>query len=282
MMKYSRSASFLVAAAGSCALTLGLAIPASADEHGDDTATVSVLHGVPGLTVDVYANGEILLPDFRPGTLTDPLELPAGSYDLAVYEAGADPDEAAPAIEQTVEVPGGANATVAAHLSAGGDPQLTAFVNDTSEIAAGESRLTVRHVAAAPAVDVRAGGTPVFEGLENPNEASADLPAGIVEADVVLAGTDDVVIGPAELDLTEGVSTIVYAWGSAEDGTLDLAVQSIDDLHSAPGGVDAGGSGTMAPMNSTTEAALWGVGTAAALAGVAGLALVRRRSVEQS
>jgi hypothetical protein len=50
-----------------------------------------------------------------------------------------------------------------------------------------------------------------------PDEDSADIPAGAVSAEVVLAGTDKVAIGPADLDLAEGVHTIVYAWGSAED-----------------------------------------------------------------
>ena len=56
-----------------------------------DTATVSILHAVPGTPVDVYANGEELIPDFQPGTLTDPMELPAGTYDLAIYPAGVRP-----------------------------------------------------------------------------------------------------------------------------------------------------------------------------------------------
>ncbi|WP_425454185.1 DUF4397 domain-containing protein [Geodermatophilus normandii] len=55
-------------------------------------------------------------------------------------------------------MPAGANATVAAHLTADGRPALTPFVNDTSAVPAGQGRVVVRHVAAAPAVDVRAGG----------------------------------------------------------------------------------------------------------------------------
>ena len=54
--------------------------PASAAATSD-TATVSILHAVPGLTVDVYANGDAILTDFEPGTITDPLTLPAGDYE---------------------------------------------------------------------------------------------------------------------------------------------------------------------------------------------------------
>lgn len=224
-------------AAGALAL---VATPALADNH---TATVSVLHGVPNLPVDVYANGERLIDDFQPGTLTDPLELPAGSYDLALYPADA-PDNSGEALLSAdgVSVPAGANATVVAHLTEAGEPALTPFVNDTSAVPAGQARVTVRHTAAAPAVDVRAGGTPVIEGLTNPNEETLTVPAGTVSADVVLAGTDTVAIGPADLNLAEGSTTVVYAWGNSDAG-YDLAVQSISGMQSMPSGVPGGSAG---------------------------------------
>jgi hypothetical protein len=249
-----------------------VATPASAE----DTATVSILHAVPDTPVDVYANGEELLPDFQPGTLTDPLELPAGTYDLAVYPAGSDPASTEPAISADgVEVPAGANATVVAHLGEDGTPVLTPFVNDVSEIAAGEARVTVRHTAAAPAVDIRAGGTVVAPGLTNPNEASLTVPAGTVSADVVLAGTETVAIGPADLELAEGSNTIVYAWGSAEDQNLDLAVQTISGAHSAPSGVPGGSGGLVDDTMPAPLAALSVAGLVVAAAGVLRLARSR-------
>jgi hypothetical protein len=219
-------------------LALGIA-PASAA----DTATVSVLHGVPDTPVDVYANGERLIDDFQPGTLAGPLELPAGSYDLALFPADAADGSGSPLLSANgVAVPAGANATVVAHLTAEGQPALTPFVNDTSEVPAGQGRVVVRHTAAAPAVDVRAGGQVVAPNLTNPNEASLEVPAGTVSADVVLAGTDTVAIGPADLDVAEGATTIVYAWGSQEAG-FELAVQTISGAHSAPSGVPGGSAG---------------------------------------
>ncbi|MBI4939126.1 MAG: DUF4397 domain-containing protein [Actinobacteria bacterium] len=265
----------VLAATGAVALGLGLAAAAPSSAAG--TSDVSVLHGVPGLTVDVYANGDPLLTDFKPGTLTDPVKLPEGTYDLAVFPAGEGPD-GTPAIKaDDVAVPSGANITIVAHLTADGTPVLTPFVNDTSRIKPGETRLTVRHTAAAPAVDVRAGGTPVFEGLENPKEAKADIPAAKVSADVVLAGTDTVAIGPADLDLKEGTNTIVYAWGSAEDKNLALAVQTISGLHSAPGGVPSGTGGLLEdglpmPLVAVTVVALAG----AAFAGRRAVLATRR------
>lgn len=238
-------------------LLAAFAVPAAAQETG----TVTVVHGVPGLTVDVYVNGDATLEEFEPGTITDPLQLPAGSYDIAVYPAGADAESEDPAIEASVDLPAGANASIVAHLTESGDPTLTTFVNDTSAIAAGEARLAVRHTAAAPAVDVQSDGEVVFDGLTNPNEVQADLPAGTVPASVVLAGTDDVVLGPADLDLQEGSSTIAYAIGSAEDGTLDLLVQTVSGMGSAPGAVDAGSGGAAVPT--VPVIALFGLALAA-------------------
>jgi len=244
-----------------------------------DDATVSVLHAVPGLTVDVYANGDELIPDFEPGTLTDPLSLPAGSYDLQVFADGDSPDSGEPAIEANdVEVPAGANATVVAHLDADGNPTLSLFANDTAATAPGEGRLTVRHTAAAPAVDVRADGEVLFGNVSNPDEGTADVPAGSYSADVVLAGTEDVAIGPADVSVAEGANTIVYAWGSAEDGNLDLAVQTIDGLHSAPGGVPGGEAG-LAPESDGAPTWALGLGLMSALAlAFAGRELVAARA----
>ena len=257
--------------------SLLIAVPANADSH---EATVSVLHGVPGATVDVYANGAALLTDFKPGTLTDPVKLPAGEYDLKVVAAGDGADGTAVIEANDVTVPGGANITVVAHLSADGKPTLTPFVNDVSKMDAGMGRLTVRHVAAAPEVDVRANGDVAFPGLVNPKEVKADLAAGTISADVVLAGTDTVAIGPADVTLAEGTNTIVYAWGSAADGNLALAVQTISGLHSNPSGVPAGSGGQAAAAETASQL---GLSLAAALlAGVAVVTFSRRRVTERS
>jgi hypothetical protein len=74
------------------------------------------------------------------------------------------------------EIPGGADISLIAHLNEDGEPALTPFANDVKQVDAGQARIIVRHTAAAPAVEVRAGAKPVFEGLTNPNEAKADLP----------------------------------------------------------------------------------------------------------
>ncbi len=257
------------------ALSTGFATAFSAPAYAADDATVSVLHGVPDSTVDVYANGEPLLEGFEPGTLTDPMPLPAGEYDLKVTAAGDGPDGDAVIEADDVEVTAGTDVTIAAHLDEEGEPALTPFANDTSSTDAGEARITVRHIAAAPAVDVRADEEVAFSDLTNPNEDKTDLAAGTVSADVVLAGTDDVAVGPADVELKDGTNTIVYAWGSADDDTLDLAVQEVSTGHSAPGGVP---SGTGGQAEGGSYAVMGAAGAAAVLAGGIAFVMTRRRA----
>ena len=262
--------------------TPGIAGASTGSQAKASDAMVSVLHGVPGVTVDVYANGKELLPNFAPGTLTAPVALPAGQYDLKVVKPGAGASGDAIIEAKGVTVPAGANITVVAHLGADGKPMLTPYVNDTTKLAAGKARLTVRHDAAAPAVDVRANGTPAFKGLVNPKQAMADLAAGTISADVVLAGTSTVAIGPADLNLKAGTNTIVYAWGSAADKNLKLAVQTIGNLGGMPDGVPAGSGGQAGTATGGTSSTLLYAGLGAGLAGAAALMATRRRGATTS
>jgi hypothetical protein len=263
----------IAAAAGALVIPFAAGAAQSAE-----LATVSVLHGIPSGAgadvVDVYAGNDLIIDNFTPGTLTT-LQVPAGTYDLGVYADGDSPSSGSAVLSANgVAVPAGANATVAAHLDADGAPRLSVFVNDISEVAAGEARIVVRHLAAAPAVDVRANGDVVFPGLSNPNEVQADIAAGTIEADVVLAGTSTVAIGPATLNLAEGTSTIVYAWGSAEGGSLALATQVIEGLDGAPVRVTAG-DGSAVPQT----ALLWLVAAVAAMVALtSGVRLARSRA----
>ncbi|WP_018252681.1 DUF4397 domain-containing protein [Salinispora mooreana] len=239
------------------------------------TAEVSVVHGIPDTPVDVYVNGEKTLDNFAPGDVAGPLSLAEGAYDIALTKPGEPVDSAILTVDDA-EVPGGTNISLAAHLDASGQPKITPFVNDTSKVDAGKSRLIVRHTAAAPAVDVRAGGAPVFTELTNPNEAKADVDAGGVSADVVLAGTETVAIGPADLDLGEGTATIVYAIGSAEANNLEVVAQTITGLHSAPAGVPSGNGGQAATGTNTWLYLLAGAGALLLVGGGARVATARR------
>ena len=254
-------------------VALGGLAPAQAAE---DVAKLSVLHGVPGLTVDVYVNDELTLDDFKPGDLAGPLDLPAGTYKVAITASDA-ADASAPAIGP-VDLPleAGMNYTAVAHLDADGKPTATLFTNDISQIAAGEGRLTVRHVAAAPAVDVLANGAAAITALVNPKESVLTLPAGTISAAVAATGTTDPVIGPADVNVAEGTNTIVYAWGSLSDKNLALGVQTIEGLHSNPDSIPAGEAGLVATNQADDSTGLI-VGGFAVLMGLVAAAVVGMR-----
>ena len=221
-------------------------------------AQLSVLHGVPGVTVDVWVNGALTLDDFVPSTLAGPLLLPAGSYSVAITAANAtsatDQVIIGPA---TLPLADGGNYTVVAHLTPAGDPTATLFTNDISKTAPGQGRLTVRHVAAAPAVDILSGSTAVVSGLTNPKEGILNLAPATISASVVAAGTTTpALLGPADVPVVEGQNTIVYAYGSASGSTLALAVQTISGLHTPPAGIPAGGTGAAAFAEQRADAGL--------------------------
>jgi MYXO-CTERM domain-containing protein len=262
---------FLAASALAGAAVLAVA-PTGAGAQ--ESATVSLMHGIPGATVDVVVDGSVVIPGFEPGSMQD-LSSFAGQTLANVEVRAAGTEDVVIGPIESLPVPDAGNWTVVAHLGADGTPTLTPFENDVSPLAAGQGRLTVRHTAAAPAVDIiLADGSRPFTNLSNPNEAAADLPAGTVSAEVVPTGADEpVVIGPADLPVAEGSSLIVYAVGSLDGGTIQTLTETIDGLGSAPGAVQTGNS----PVDDGTPGSLpWIVAAAAALAAGGALTLRRR------
>jgi hypothetical protein len=212
-----------IAALAAAAVAL-LALPASAQEE----ARIHLIHGIPGVPVDVLVDGSPVIEGFQPGDIED-LSSFAGQT-LTNLQVTAEGDPGTVLIDAgDTDLPASGNFSIIAHWEEGKTPALAVFPNDTSETAAGEGRLTVRHTADAPAVDVLAGGSPVIEGLENPNEQILDLPVGTVSAAVAVAGSTDPVIGPADITIEEGTNLIVYAVGSAsgDPAGLELLTETI-------------------------------------------------------
>ena len=257
------------------AIALAMAAPASAVEDGK--AELFVLHGVPDLTVDVYVNGDLTLDDFTPGTLAGPLNLDPGTYSVAITAADA-ADASAPVLGP-IDLPLAANTsyTAVAHLDADGGPTASLFTNNIGSVPAGEGRLTVRHVAAAPAVDVLAGGNAIISNLANPAESVLSVPGGTYSVAVAAAGTTAPVLGPTDLPVPAGENTIVYAWGSLGEDNLALAVQTLDVAAASPTGVQAGTQGLAADDSSSGWPLTVTLMSLVAASGAAAL-VVRRRS----
>ena len=222
------------------AMLLVVAAPAALAQS-EEGGLVSVVHGIPGVTVDVFVNGDLTLEGFEPGDIAGPLELPAGDYDLAISPAGSSIDDAI--LTGTATVTDGLNASIVANLLEDGTPTISIFANDTSTVAAGEARLVVRHLAAAPVVDILlADGTELFTGVPNGAEGQVDVPAGTYDVEIAPAGAgvEGSVFSAPGVELAEGTARIVYATGSLADGTFGLLIQDITGLHSTPEEVPTG------------------------------------------
>jgi len=200
-------------------------LPTTAPAAGETEAKgkVTVVHAVPGLTVDVYANEGLFIEDFAPGTITAPVKLASGSYDIEITPANSD----SVALSATAPVTEDTDAAAVAYLEEDGDPTLGLFANNQRPIDADKARVTVRHTAAAPEVDVRfkrIGGDwrHLTADLANGEQDGRGFVARKYRFDVVLAGTNTRVLGPVTLELAERKHYYVYAWGSAEDENLAL------------------------------------------------------------
>ena len=198
-------------------------MPASAAD-----ASLNVVHGIPGVDVDVCLNGTEAIPDFGPGEVVTGVGLSAGAYDVKIVAAADDCSDAAILEANGVELASGKNYTAVAYLTEAGVPTLGLFANKVKPVATGTARVQVRHTAAAPEVDVWANGVPLVTSLANGETATAGVPKGIHAAWVSMPEDIEPVIGPAVLKLAKGHAYQVYAWGDATSGlrfaVIDLVV----------------------------------------------------------
>lgn len=222
----------LTAALAAAALAVIPATAATADSH--ETAQVTVVHGVPDLAVDVFADGDVLLEDFN---FTDVVttDLPGGTYSIAVGPTGEGVDAAVLGpIDVTVEA--GSSYAIAAHLDADGGPTATVFeVNNAEGISA-------FHTAAFPAVAIVAGGEIQADDLTNGNAAQLDLPAGteLPGVGVAAAGDTTLALEAGDVTIPEGQRILAFAVGTPDDESLQLVVEVVDVLAAAADADDEG------------------------------------------
>jgi Domain of unknown function (DUF4397) len=203
----------------------GTAVQASANTgQASALASITLVHGIPNLPVDIYVNGGAPVEDV---VFTTVATVPGkkGLNTVEIRPANA-PPRSAPVLARSLYLRENQSKSVVAHLNEAGKPKITVFANDQSPLAAGKARLTVRHTAAAPAVDIVANNSlTLFAGLRNPRQGKADVPAASYLVDVRAAGTSTAVLDDAPVNLAAGTNTIVYAIGDLAGGTFTVAAQ---------------------------------------------------------
>jgi hypothetical protein len=216
---------------------------ASATPAASTKASVTIVHGLPGFTADIYLDGELLLDGFRPTSTAGPLRVAPRSYDVDIRTVGA-PADSPPVLSATLPITAGSNISVVAHLTRAGEEALTVFENTFRRLPAGRSLLHVRHVAGGPPLSVSFDGRLVKENLRFRGEWGTTTDPGSHVISFGSSSANDPLIPSTDIDLEEGVARIVYVIGGpVGSGSLELMVQSIRGLRSAPSGVLTGDGG---------------------------------------
>ncbi|HEY0718951.1 MAG TPA: DUF4397 domain-containing protein, partial [Streptosporangiaceae bacterium] len=235
----SMSALTAAVAAGGV-LTAGAAGAQEQQPGQSGDAALTVIHGVPGVTVDVCADGKAAISGFTFMSQKS-LSLPAGTYSLGIVKAGQACSSANYLASASATLSSGENASAIAYLDSSGKPALGLYENSLAPVSAGDGRLVLSHNADAPAVKVAAGGTTLASSLAPGAQAAVTVPAKTysgVSVDVASSGA--AALSGASVPVTADADTIVYVVGSSS-AKYSAIVQTVS-LSGMPGMVVTGNS----------------------------------------
>lgn len=199
----------------------------------NNSAVLTVIHAIPAGfgadKVDVYSNDALVVNDATPGA-TKSFTLEPGTQRVAIYADGVVPSSTTSSLLsfRPIYLSHGTNVSFVAHLNANEQPVLTLFKNKNTEPGKKREWLTVRHVAAAPAVDVKSNSLVLFRALMSGMERKRALPLGSYPVNVVLSGTSTSALPSTNVVIKDGKNLIVYVWGSASKNNLQYFTQEVD------------------------------------------------------
>lgn len=198
-------------------------------------ARVRVAHFSPDApAVQVFLNGEPSgIQTLSFGNISGWVEVPAGTYSVAVAPAGAPVDQAAIG-PVSLTFRAGSWTTVAAIGSLGsGSLTATTINEDYRAIDGGEARVTVFHgIEDAPAVDViLPDGAKVVSNLAFGRSATVTVPANVYDLRVVPAGkTSPVVINLAGTNLEGATYYFVAATNTLASPQVALSAVGLSTV----------------------------------------------------
>ena len=242
---------------------------------GEQVGSVRVVHGLRGLVADIYLDGNLALPTFQPERATDPLSIPAGQHLVEIRTAGAAKTDT-PLLAQNVTVPAGFEGSLIAHLGADSKPTLTAFADDLTPVPAGQTRVIVRHAAAADGVSVLLNDLPAITSLAPDAEGTDVVAAGNYKVAVTPLAGGAPLAAPQDVQFAEGTANFMYLIGSQADGTLGWAAVQVKDLQTAPAVIQTGDGSTLSHDSGANPLAIGAIAAAVAAA-VGAMVMVRTR-----
>lgn len=197
-----------------------------------DLANYTVVHAIPAGygadVVDIYTNGALVVDNATPGAMKS-FAVPRGNVKVEVFANGVLPGPSTSPLlsSQNLYLANGNNLSFVAHLTADEKPKLSVFKNMVTEAGAKRSWISVRHVAAAPALQIRVNGYPKFVPLLNGMERKKSFAFGTYSVDSLYSETSTVVAGPTSIKLEKSKNVVLYVWGAKSKGNLAFLKEEI-------------------------------------------------------
>lgn len=226
--------------------TLGLAGLTAGPSFAANTATVYVVQGLPGRSVDVTIDGKRVAKGVKTAAVVGPFKVKPGSRKVTFSDGGTE------LLTRSFSVKARSSWDVVLHLPAGGatEPTVTVFRNDTSSVPRGKAELVVAHTATVPAADVRVNGKVLFSDIANGQSLNLTVPVATYKVAITPAGKKSpVYLGPISLTVKGGAVNRVYALGDPDNNTMNVAVHVLPAASSGsdrPKKVDTGSGGEAA------------------------------------
>ncbi|MBN1286326.1 MAG: DUF4397 domain-containing protein [Anaerolineae bacterium] len=185
-------------------LTLTSAVRAAEPENA---AHLRLAHASPDAPrIDVYLDDVKVFAGVTFGTATELVALPAGSYSVAFYPAGAEPSETVPVTAVALSLSAG-EARVLMALGDFSEMTLVAFIENVTPPTPGMARLTVIHAVpdAGPVNFAFADGTVLAQNVEFGGQApSVELPPARYELLAADPDTGDTLLELSRVQLDAG------------------------------------------------------------------------------
>lgn len=214
-------------------LTLGArAAEARPKAKASDLTNYTVIHAIPAGygadVVDVYANGILIIDNAVPGAVKS-FAVPRGNLKVQIYANGVVPGATTVPLlsSQNLYLTNGNSISFVAHLGADEKPRFSEFKNMVTEAGSKRSWISVRNVAAAPALQVRVNGYPTFVPLLNSMERKKSFAFGSYSVDAIYSDGGAVAFVPTSVKLEKGKNVVLYVWGAKSKGNIAVLKEEV-------------------------------------------------------
>lgn len=181
----------------------------------------AILSGFGADLVDVYVNSRLAIDNAAPGNVRT-FTAARGTYLVELFSNGIVPGPGATPLLSASNLNLGRNSnfSIVAHLNESEKPVITIFNNMITGGGVKRSWLTVRHVAAAPAVQVQINSEDVFSSLGNAVERKRTFSPRTYQIQALQSDTRVPLSQVISVSMSKNRNTVVYIWGAKSKGNL--------------------------------------------------------------